>query len=220
MSEIKLKDYVAGGYFVTKYAIEGFWHSRLMPERVVSLSSCIGKQLDVVWGWNVDQYKKEILEFGVRSDKLESFKDWSGGQVPGSIAELAMARRVIKEFLFSEDEVLLLGASLHRELLADFIDKVPSFIVDVDNPPCTKGKPLGFEVISHFASHLSCSWLCSGLEKDMNELFGIQPNQYGLIDSYADAKQVCEWIAEDKMQGTRAEPEPYYPWLIVQYPVN
>jgi hypothetical protein len=220
MSEIDLKDYVAGGYFVAKYTTEGFWRSPLLPERVVSLSSCIGKQLDVVLGWNVDQYKKEILEFGIRADKLESFKDWCGGQTPGGISQLETARYVINEFISTSDGLLLLGAALRHELLENFIHQVPTFAVDKAHSIDADGTPLGFEVISHFASHLSCSWLCSGLEKDMNELFGIQPNQYGLIDSYADAKQVYEWIAEDKMQGTRAEPLPYYPWLIVQYPVN
>ena len=50
----------------------------------------------------------------------------------------------------------------------------------------------------------------------MNELFGIRPNPYGLIDTYEDAKKVADWIAEDKHRG---EPLPYYPWLIVQYPL-
>ena len=82
------------------------------------------------------------------------------------------------------------------------------------------GNILGFEILSYSYSDISHSWLCSGIEKDMNELFAIHPNPYGLIDTHKEALQVYEWIAEDKLQGTRGEPEPYYPWLIVQYSIT
>ena len=64
------------------------------------------------------------------------------------------------------------------------------------------------------------SWLCSGLERDMHERFGIRANNKGLLDSYADAKQVYDWIADDAMQGARAEPEPYALWLLLAYPLG
>lgn len=51
----------------------------------------------------------------------------------------------------------------------------------------------------------------------MHQLHGLRPNPYGLIDTYEDAQTVTEWIAEHKEQ---AEPLPYYPWLIVEYPSN
>ena len=82
------------------------------------------------------------------------------------------------------------------------------------------GNILGFEILSYEYSNLGCSWLCSGIDKDMFEQFNIRPNQFGLINSYKEAKQVYEWIAEDELQGTRGEPYPYYPWLIVQYPIT
>jgi hypothetical protein len=54
----------------------------------------------------------------------------------------------------------------------------------------------------------------------MHELYGIHPNQYGLIDSHEDAEKVSEWINEDRIGHSRGEPDPYYPWLIVQYPLQ
>jgi hypothetical protein len=33
-------------------------------------------------------------------------------------------------------------------------------------------------------------------------------------------KRVHNWIAEEDMQGTRGEPEPYDAWLLVDYPLN
>jgi hypothetical protein len=54
----------------------------------------------------------------------------------------------------------------------------------------------------------------------MADQFGIQPNEHGLIATPDEAMQVYEWIAEDEQRGHRAEPEPYYPWLLVEYPID
>lgn len=78
---------------------------------------------------------------------------------------------------------------------------------------------LGFEVVSYWYQ-LGHSWLCSGLEREMHQLFGISPNARGFIDTLEQAMQVYEWIAEDEQKGQRAEPEPYYPWLVVEYPLK
>ncbi|MEZ4667162.1 MAG: hypothetical protein R3E39_04455 [Anaerolineae bacterium] len=217
---IDLKDYVAGGYFIAKYATEGFQPSALLPERVISLSSCIGKPMDVVWGWDIALYQKEIADFGFRADRLVNFQAWCAERVPGGISELEGARFAAKEFVSADTKVVLLGAGLHCELVAELVKQVPTFAMNDKKSLADGATSLGFEVLSHFSHQFSCSWLCSGLEKYMSDVFGIRPNRYGLIDSYAEAKQVYEWIAEDNMQGIRAEPLPYFPWLIVQYDVK
>ena len=79
------------------------------------------------------------------------------------------------------------------------------------------GRPLGFEVVSYSYGNFGCSWLCNNLHFEMNNLFGIRPKDYGLLDSEQDAKRVYEWIAED---AHRAEPEPYDYWLLLEYPLE
>lgn len=54
----------------------------------------------------------------------------------------------------------------------------------------------------------------------MNKLLGLRANARVLIDTYADAKKVNDWIAEDDGKGVRAEPEPYDFWLLVSYPLD
>ncbi len=82
------------------------------------------------------------------------------------------------------------------------------------------GTPLGYDVVSYSYSDFAHSWLCSGLEHDMHKLFGIRTNALGLLDSFADAKQINDWIAEDEGQGRRAEPEAYDFWLLLSYPLT
>jgi hypothetical protein len=77
-----------------------------------------------------------------------------------------------------------------------------------------------FDLSISYDQNINDSWLCSGLERDMFEQFGIRPNKNGLINTYDEAMRVYRWIAEDEQRGHRAEPEPYYPWLLVAYPAN
>lgn len=83
-------------------------------------------------------------------------------------------------------------------------------------PLSSGGEIRGFDVLSYF-SGIADSWLCSTIETDMFDLYGIRPNQYGLIDTHEQAMNVHHWLLEN--EGRRAEPDPHYPWLIVQYPL-
>jgi hypothetical protein len=235
---INLSDYVAGGYFITKYADEGFWKSELMPERVVSVSTCISKILEISWGWNTVEHKEEIESFGIDTAKLQQLRAWCGEKKPGALYTLEVAREFIAEFLPQKHDVLLVGVGLPNNLVGDFLQQNWHIVLDTNTQVQSKdlwsigyvlsgqkplpegGKPLGFEVISYFASTFSDTWLCSLLEREMYELFNIRTNEYGLINSLEEARKVYEWIAEDKMQGKRAEPLPYHPWLLVQYPLT
>ncbi len=246
MSAIDLNDYVAAGYFITKYSTEGFWKSPLMPERVISLSNCIGKTVMVYWDWDVEMHREEILDFGIPIEKFSAFQKWSaradtekGVVYPNVFHHLEDARQFITDFVPAQDDLFLIGAALPKaladSLLADgqritrSVNKQPdSFFITYGVSQAltdkreieSSGEVLGYEIVSYDMGYLGHSWLCSNLEKDMNDLFGIHPNQYGLIETYEEAKKVYDWIAEDEMKGHRAEPEPYYPWLLVRYPAN
>jgi hypothetical protein len=157
------------------------------------------------------------------------------------------ARRFIERFLPDAGDLYLIGIGLHKELVGAFwqgqlfdvfwgqsrgvLRDQSSYEKDYHYaterlikrllPLERGGKPLGYEVVSGvFYGDFGHSWLCSLIDVDMHELYGIRPNAYGLIDTYPEAKQVYEWIAEDEMQGGRSEPEPYNAWLLVSYPLT
>ena len=208
---------------------------------MISISNCIGKKLKVYWGWDIKQNRQEILDFGIPEGKFSAFEAWSTNDelvgFPGVFYSLDAAREFIADFMAGDSDIVAIGIGLPNGMVDDFLADNPQIIYDPvkqthhgdlygvnyvlhqKNQLEPYGKGMGFEVVGENFG-LSCSWLCSGIEKDMHELYGIRPNSYGLIDTYADAAKVYEWIAEDEMQGTRAEPEPYYPWLIVQYPLH
>jgi hypothetical protein len=247
---IDLSEYVSGGYLIVKYGDRARYEidqsPDLLPKWLVSLSECVAPRLSLTWGWNPEQSRQDLLNFGVSEASFPAFRGWSlqpDANPDGTLPTLAEARRVA-QWLTPDTEVLIIGTGLRCELVDDFLtfkpypDDHPNYEVfesqesvetrqsALQNHPINHRQPLapggaalGFEVVSYFGGW-GHSWLCSYLERSMYEWFGIRPNQYGLIDTYEQAKQVYEWIAEDRMQGARAEPEPYHPWLIVQYPVS
>lgn len=225
--------FIAGGYFIIKSAPREAHHSPdLLPQRLISLSNCICPSVHVYWAWR----EQEALDFGIPKSKLAAtHREISGFDYPNVFLTLDVAQAFINEFLSDARHLHLIGIGLHPERVADFLALKQqvydphaeeyrqeisgvSQIVHARLALPTGGQPLGFEVVS-YDNQLGHSWLCSGLERDMVDQFNIRPNQHGLIASYKEAQQVYQWIAEDKQQGHRAEPEPYYPWLLVEYPL-
>lgn len=243
--DIDLSDYAAGGYFITKYADRPeYFDAGLLPERLVSLSECISPKVMVAWGWDLNEYQDEALAFGIPAEKLLELATWSQAKHevdighPDVFYTLDAAQKFIEAFLPVKDNLLLLGIALPESLVDGFLvdNRQRSYNANTQEyiyepyginlalskrePLPSNGEILGFEVVSQF-HHLGDSWLCGGLERDMQQEFGIRPGQYGLIETFEEANKVYEWILEGAEKGEqRAEPEPYYPWLIVRYPLE
>ncbi len=243
--DIDLRDYAAGGYFITKFADRAaYMQADLLPDRLLSLSSCINPgKVSVYWGWDIDQHRDEALAFGVPQDKLPEFVTWSQatGDVdyshPDVFYTLEAAKEFIEAFLPNRGDLALIGIALPNPIVDGFLSDNKQYIYNSNRqayepalyganyvlnehkslPP--DGDILGFEVVS-YNINLGCSWLCGGLERDMHREFGIRPGKYGLLETFEDANRVYQWILEGSAKGEhRGEPEPYYPWLIVRYPL-
>lgn len=230
---MNLADYSSAGYFLVR-ANRPDWpqfNVELLPGKVVSLSACLCPRLDITWGWTPGD-PEAALEFGINEERLEEFLRWckqdfeADVDYPGMFYSTDAARLFIQRFVDDTGGLYLVGVGLSKEL-----QKIARKRFDGDSrihgieqqttrrlPLENGGTALGFEVVSFSYNDFGDSWLCSGLERDMHRLYGIRPNSYGLLNTFEEAQIVYNWIAEDKMQGRRAEPEPYYPWLLVSYP--
>jgi hypothetical protein len=228
---VDLRDFYSGGYFLLR-AGRPDWKApfgEFLPGgNLISLSSCICRnRLSVIWGWNPGN-REAALEFGIPETRLAEFINWCGVEYLQWMDLASMfhspqaARHFIKRFDINTDNLFIIGTALPKELHNAWIEE------EADNEGIAKrvkqalpvenhGELLGYDVVSYSYKDFAHSWLCSGLEQEMNKLFGIQANTMGLIDSYADAKKVNDWIAEDEGKGMRAEPEPYDFWLLISY---
>ena len=237
----EISDFVAGGYFLLKSVSRQMWMAvDLLPEEILSLSECISPSVQIYWGWH-ENGQAAARQFGVPEDKLAGLREWLtlGEKVHFSnvFFSVSAAQEFAAEFLSGIDHVHLIGIGLPHVLVDDFLQANPQTVYNANegkhepaeygiNALLHKGEPLspggqvlGYEVLS-YSYALGHSWLCSSLEREMHTLFGIRPNVRGFIDTLEEAMQVYGWIAEDEQKGHRAEPEPYYPWLVVEYPVT
>lgn len=234
MDNVDLGDFYSGGYFLLRSGRPD-WpppFGEFLPSwNLISLSNCIcRKRLSVLWGW-IPGNREAALEFGIPEARLNDFLAWCGTEYrdlmdfPSMFHSPDAARTFVKRFGLGTDQLYIIGAALPKELHGALHEE------EADNEGIAKrlkqaipvdqtGHVLGYEVVSYSYHDFAHSWLCSGLERNMYELFGIRANSSGLIDTYADAKKVNEWIAQDEGKGTRAEPEPYDFWLLVSYPLD
>lgn len=234
MEGVDLGDFYSGGYFLLRGGRPN-WPSpfgEFLPNGdLISLSECIcRKRLSVLWGWNPGN-REAALEFGIPEVRLAEFVEWCGTEYRESMDLTSMfyspdaARNFIKRFELNTDNLFIIGVGLPKESHRAWFEE------ESDNEGIAKrvkqalaieksGEPIGYDIVSYSYHDFAHSWLCSGLEHDMNKLFGLRTNAKGLIDTYADAKKVNDWIAEDDGKGIRAEPEPYDFWLVVSYPLE
>ncbi len=232
---IDLNDYYSGGYFLLR-AYKPDWptlQTDLLPDKLISLSTHICPRLEVYWGW-IPGNPEAALKFGIPEAKLDDFIEWckSGYEndldYPSMFYSPEAARRFIKQFDLDKHNQYIIGTGLPKELEeANWREKGDENVSGIEKqveqhlPLETGGGTLGFEVVSYSYSDYGCSWLCNYLHLDMFDLNGIRPNNYGLIDTHIEAKQVYNWIDEGEKQGVRrAEPEPYDFWLLVSYPLE
>jgi hypothetical protein len=231
---IDLSNHYSGGYFLVR-ADKPDWpqlKSELLPERLVSLSSCICPILKVHWGWKTGNIQS-AQEFGIPEDRLDEFVQWCSTEwrtemdVSSMFYSTDAARRFIRRFLPDTSDLFLIGAGLPREVeevnwseeAAGRVDGVEKRI-EQHLPMESGGIALGYEVVAYTHTDFDCSWLCSYLHSEAYDLFGIHPNRYGLINDYEQAKRVWKWTDERTRQGKKTRHEPYDFWLLVSYPLK
>lgn len=232
-----LQDFYSAGYFIIR--AEPFRWPELkkahMPDKYISLSECFCHHLEISWGWS-EEGKSKALAFGIPETLFDDFVQWrhdesnSETELVGMFYTPEAARRFVHRFLSGVEDIHIIGVGLPHEVEQTYwqetqnLDRLSFGIagrIKQHLPMEEGGTFLGFEVAG-FDGYLdfSHSWLCSGrIGEEMYDLFGIRSGLYGLLQTEIDAKKVYEWIAEDEMQGRRGEPEPYYYWLLVEYPL-
>ncbi len=231
MVSVDLADYYAAGYVLIRANPPEWEHLKetLKSEKLISLSTCIcPMRFSINWGW-IPGNQDNALEFGISEDRIDKFFEWCRGDANEELIMYSLfksakfAQQFVERFIDDTHDLHLIGIGLQKDRRQEWVND-PERNNRLDSRIKkgvlmeSGGTPLGFEVVSYAYHDFNHSWLCSGLEVDMKELFGIESNKHGLIDSYTEAKQVSDWIAEEP--GRRGEPEPYDFWLLVDYPLQ
>lgn len=237
MSDIDRSQFYSGGFFLirTGHASWEELDAELVPPKLVSLSRHMSPRFNVVWTWTAEDHSPEAIEFGIPKTKWNDLKTWCKDEfekqidIGGIFSTIRSAQQFVATFIPDRTDLYLVEIGLPNALAegvwreAATEHQTKSSIesqIEQHRPLLPDGTILGFDVVGFEYNDLSCSWLCSYIHRDMHKLYGIGPNQFGLLDSFDDALKVYDWIAEDEVKGTRAEPIPYDFWLLVSHPLQ
>lgn len=173
-----------------------------------------------------------MAEFGIPAEQFADFAAWceheyesEADYLTGMFYSIEAARRFISRFLPDTNGLHIIGVGFPNELVeigwrgphyenqCDTIEKRVTQRLPIE----VGGDVLGHEIVSCDYCDFGHSWICNHIHE---EPFGFRPNSRGFISNYDDAKKVYDWLAEDDMKGTRGEPEPYYIWLLISYPLH
>ncbi|UCD78624.1 MAG: hypothetical protein JSW26_24985 [Desulfobacterales bacterium] len=239
--EKQLSEFVSAGFLVTREVDRpSYVSAELLPARIVSASGCIARFAPNTWciEWTRDTRERRIEDaraFGLEFQDLQEIIAWTTSRFgksirwPNVITDLNTSKDLVSRFFSHLSNVKVLELCLHRSMSQDFCQEAeppppkPGFapngrqgvqeVILKEKPPIPTGRILGFELLV-FDFSLSCSWLCNGLETQVEQDLGIKPNQYGLIDSFDKAFRCVEYISRDDVG---AEPGLWLPWLIIDH---
>jgi hypothetical protein len=227
-----LSAYIAGGYFLVKPATKKSSSSDLVPPTLISASRCSTDILPDWWAHARMKFSEEERSasaklFGIEPrsfPKLFAWVEshWNNHDIewPNVFSSPDLARIFLHELELPIDDLILIGLGYPTSLINSFGRKTggivhPMLAVMVKKriPMSPEGEILGYEVLGGEETGYH-SWLCYHYEEVAFEKFGVRPNAHGLIESLEDAKKIADLIdAEGTANG------PWYPWLIVKYPL-
>jgi hypothetical protein len=232
----------AGFYIVRTIPRPDYTDPRLIPDRVVTVSSCIGEFAPDTWciEWSNDSEAERVAtakHFGLGeqqmycliSEMTEAFDIEFGW--PNVIWNIEFARSIAKSFLADTPDVRIIELGLQNEYIEAFCrgrepeqhagfapvgrQGIHQAILRMQ-PIERTDLSLGFEPLLS-DDELSCSWLCNGLETAVAEDLQILPNDHGLIGTFEEAKAAVAYIGRDEVG---AEPGLWLPWLIIDHSVE
>ena len=235
MVEFDLDDFVLAGYTLIREHDRPSWiKSELVPRQVVSISPHIGKPFRTVWGWSISEdFTEDLVEFGIPAKKHKAFYQWfrnGYSDDPGAVDTISsrnFAYDLAVKFVENINVLHLIGVALPTEHAEKYWTKAEDFdyvkglyrVISQRRAVPKEGVALGFDIVGISHGGFECSWFCSYAEQRVFVDTGIKPGEYGLIQNYEDALKVDEWVNDDVNQEF-VDPIPFFPWLLVEYPLE
>ena len=181
---IDLSQFYSGGYFLIRANDPDWgdeWRAGLLPQKLISLSNCIGHQFHVNWGW-IPGDREAALKFGIPQAKLDECLEWCDNAYETHMDLWSVfysvegVRRFIQQFEVPTEELHIIGIGLPQQ--SDIVDYYMASCSTTKDYGTEKliqqkslleagGQLLGFEILSYDGyGSFSHSWLCSGLHSD------------------------------------------------------
>lgn len=221
-------EYIAAGYYLA------------LRERTLSASGCLSRFFPDEWaiGWTskkVVERRRAAAAFGIARARLPEVTGWAAASFsrtfgwPNVFYTPEGARQAHAALLPADVDIVLFGLGLHSSNVARFLAAQPPpgappvaqtgifECVKAGRPIAEGGEPAGFELLAIDAGLLTCSWLCSRLDRECADRLGVRINSRGLAATHAGAQRSAEYISREDVA---AEPGLWLPWLLTIYPAR
>ncbi len=233
---------IGAGYLLMKpVRRDDFRSPDLLPTRLLSASSCIGRHFPgtyaISWCQDDDASRARCFdEIGLPIELRADATLWATEQFDeafGWVAtffDLAEAIAVRNRFFAGDPDLIVAGLGLPEQYVAAFLEDaappptLPGFApmgasgyfqaVSQNQLIEPNGELLGFELLVTEGGRLDHSWLCSSVEVHCFRELGIRPAANGLLPDLETAER-C--LAEITNESVGAEPGLWLPWAIYKY---
>jgi hypothetical protein len=231
-------NYYLGGYYLVEGVSRPSYSATFLPSMVWSISDCISPIYPNSWGlpW-ASTTEEELLatqtrlgltnaEFKEMQDSLNTAFNEEHFGWPNVWLNLNDAQEYYKRYLQTLPQVKLLAIGISTYYFDECLEAAqpdpgmgeaglylrllePQKLANLDHA-------LGFELLNMDVGNIGHSFLCNHLEKEYQKM-ELAFNEHGLLAKYDDAKRAEEFT---NLDTTAAEPGPWFPWLIVEYPLT
>jgi hypothetical protein len=224
-----MNEYVSGGYYVVKTIPRPSGVSEVLPDTLLTLSSCFTTVVTDIVQLQWDKFEnvreaiaEEARELGIPETKIPELVVWAKAQHNSNYhvySDVEPALDLLDQFI-TDRTTHVVGIGLHKSLLESFNSQLTKDVnnglglvelVNEGRSPAEGGSALGFEPLGFEATKFH-SWLCHRAPDEMYKRFSVRLNRLGLIEKLNDARQVNEYLLE-----TGAEPAIWEPWLLLDY---
>ncbi|HEX6276419.1 MAG TPA: hypothetical protein VFZ53_25435 [Polyangiaceae bacterium] len=227
---------ISGGWYVVRLLERpAGLGTTLLPERILTLSSCLTQFFPDTWAieWashSADERLTAVRKLGIDAGRLpvvmsEMTAALASGELgwPSVWRSMGAARRAAIRFGFATGDFALIELGVPVDCADELLSHTrPSrgagpggFFEHLSSrTPVHAGgaaigwEPLGVEVGADFHS-----WLCNSLHAVAKNRLGIEPGELGLLRTEADARAVDRMIAG----GVGAEPVPWFPGVVLRH---
>jgi len=232
-------EWLEAGFYVISGGKSPEMTTSLLPERVVTVSSCIVETYPDSWAlpWvatSPDELRRWQALLGLNDSDVAELRSWVVRAMddekfgwPNVFFSLNAAREFRQRFLAGVQDARILGLSLAVDVAKEFLrDEAPQegrggpgvwTMLRRGARLNRPAPPLGFDVLGAEYGGAFHTFLCNGLEQDFKNKLGITFNRHGLISDYPMAVRASEYTNQDEVG---AEPVAWYPFRVDDYPTE
>lgn len=220
---------VAAGYVGVRPASRPDWLGAYGREPFLDLASDL-LPVGPAATWACSDADRDLEALGVPADARHEARAWiDAADRRGDLLYPNVWRRPhhVVEFAerFVPEGLAVLGVALAADQVDGFLaehtaeigqgDGVGIVVLLRERRPLAPGfRTLGYEPVSVHFGGLNCSWSCNRLQEPVATATGVEPNEWGFIDTAEEAEAVMAFLAEP---AVGKEPGVWRAWLVVRY---